>query len=371
MKIAIISPGEIPVPPRVGGSVEHCITEIAKRMAASHQVTVYSRQSSGYSAQARIGSLHIVRVPGGGTGHYLGSVLRSIGSRAFDWIQIDNRPSFVPTVRNRYPRCRIAVFLHSKTFVTPPNTSIGKAARQLAQANLIVANSRSLAASLCTLFPGLRHKVKYVPLGVDPTEFRLPTSAQRGAVRAKYGAAGKFAVLFAGRLVPNKGASVLVKAMNIVRRSVPNAKLFIAGGAGKRSYVHGLKRLAARQRIPVRFLGYVPRNRMPHTYWLADCFVCPTQNLEAFGLVNVEAMASGTPCVASRSGGIREIVAHGRTGRLVTRYRSPQAFAEQIKAVALNRKAAEAMVLRARDEVVRRFGWSSTAAKLGRIYRTN
>jgi spore coat protein SA len=371
VKIAIIAPGEIPVPPRVGGSVEHCIAEIAKRMAVSHQVTVYSRRSPGYSSVTRRGGLSIVRVPRGKGGRYLGSVLRTIGGKSFDWIQIDNRPSFIPTVRRTFPRSRIAVFLHSTTFVTPPNASRSKAAGLLAQANLIVANSRSLAARLRSLFPRLKHKVRYVPLGVDLAEFRMPTPGQKQAVRKAYGAVSKFSVLYAGRLVPKKGVPVLIKAMELVSRSVPGAKLYIAGGAGKRAYVSRLKRMAAASRVPVRFLGYVPRKRMPKAYWLADCFVCPSQGHEAFGLVNVEAMASGTPCVASSNGGIREIVKHGRTGRLVARYRSPQAFAEQIAAVARNRKAAAAMALRAREDVVRRFGWSSTAARLAGIYQAN
>jgi spore coat protein SA len=338
-------------------------------MATAHRVKVYSRKSPGYAAETRKGGLTIVRVPGGKGGRYLGSVLRSIGGQTFDWIQIDNRPSFLPTVRKRFPRARIAVFLHSTTFVTPPNASIGKASRLLSHANLIVANSRSLASRLRSLYPSLKHKVRHVPLGVDLSEFRPPSPGQRSAVRSAYGATGSFAVLFAGRLVPKKGVPVLVKAMEHVRRSVPGAKLYIAGGAGKRAYVSRLKRMAAASRVPVRFLGYVSRKRMPSMYWLADCFVCPSQGHEAFGLVNVEAMASGTPCVASRNGGIREVVKHGRTGRLVARYRSPQAFAEQIKAVARDRGSASAMALRARRDVVSRFGWSSTAARLARIYR--
>lgn len=370
MNIAIIAPGEIPVPPRVGGSVEHCIAEIAKRLAASHRVTVFSRKSAGYSARTNRGGLTIVRVSGGRGGRYLESVLRAMDGRTFDWIQIDNRPSFVPKVRRHYPRARIAVFLHSTTFVTPPNASRDRASRLLSQADLVVANSRSLASRLRSMFPRLRRIVTHVPLGVDLGEFKPPTPGQRQAARRAYGAAGSFAVLFAGRLVPKKGVPVLIAAMERVRRSVPRAKLFIAGGAGKRAYVGRLKRIAAASSVPIRFLGYVARKRMPRVYWLADCFVCPSQSHEAFGLVNVEAMASGTPCVASRNGGIREIIRHGRTGRLVARYRSPEAFAEQITAVARDPRSAAAMALRARGDAVGRFGWSSTAARLAQIYKT-
>jgi spore coat protein SA len=369
MNIAVIAPGEIPVPPRVGGSVEHCIAEITKRLSTSNRVTVYSRRSPGYPASSRQGALSHVRVPGGGAGRYLGHVLGRMAGRSFDWIQIDNRPSYVPRVRSRFPGTRIAVFLHSTTFISPPRTTLTQAARQLAAADLVVANSKSLAAQIRSLFPGVRHKVKHTPLGVDVSQYKLPSASQRAAARREFGVSGSFSVLFAGRLIPKKGVPVLIRAMKLVCRSVPQAKLLVAGGAGNASYVRGLKQMAARYGVPARFAGYVSRKRMPRLYWAGDCFVCPSQGHEAFGLVNVEAMASGTPCVASANGGIREIVRHGTTGRLVARYRSPEAFAEQIQIVARDAKGSAAMAIRAREDVVRRFGWSSTAARLAGLYR--
>lgn len=368
MKIAVISPGNIPVPPKVGGSVEHCIAEITKRMAASNQVTVYSRRSPGYPAVTRKGGLRIVRLPGGRTKLYLQIVLSRIARHHVDWIQIDNRPSYVPAVRSRFPHAKISVFLHSTTFISG-RVSKRSTARQLSMANMIVANSRSLAEQIVSMYPGLRGKVKFVRLGTDTNRFKPPTPTQRRAARARWGAKGSFAVVYAGRLVPKKGVPVLMKAMKRVRRSVPKAKLLIAGGAGKKAYIRKLKQLARRLRIPARFLGYISRSKMPSVYRAGDCFVCPSQGHEAFGLVNVEAMASGTPIVASNNGGIREIIRHGVTGRLVGKYRKPAAIAEQIVAVARNRKKAVMMAKRARKDVIRRFGWKSTAKRLAALYR--
>nr|WP_270880156.1 glycosyltransferase [Paenibacillus aestuarii] len=76
-----------------------------------------------------------------------------------------------------------------------------------------------------------------------------------------------------------------------------------------------------------------------------------SQRHEAFGLVNVEAMASGTPVVASRNGGIPEIIQHQRNGLLVTKYTSPSAFAKQILIIARHKKIAKKLARQARIDV--------------------
>src|SRR5690606_23910693 len=109
-------------------------------------------------------------------------------------------------------------------------------------------------------------------------------------------------------------------------------------GSGKRRYVAYLKSLGRRSKVPVRFVGAVPRRSMHKMYWMADCVACPTQGHEAFGLVIAEALASGAPTVASRNGGMKEIIKHGYNGMLVRHYRSPHAFAREMIKLAKHRK---------------------------------
>ncbi|MEW9701231.1 glycosyltransferase family 4 protein [Paenibacillus sp. SI8] len=359
MRILIIAPEQIPVPPPVGGSVEHCIYQIAKKMPTQHQVTIVSRWRSGYPKKSVIGHVTILRVAGTTKTSYLSQVIRLIRGQQYDFIQIDNRPRFIHAVRKVFPSTRISVFLHSTTFISPPMTSIKQANADFKGANLIIGNSRSLNNHLIKTFPSHSHKVRFVHLGVDWHQFHP---------RQKHKTKKDFVILFAGRLIPRKGIPVLMKATKIVRKTVPHAKLVIAGGTGRPPYKEYLKKLAASLQIPVTFRGYVSRGQMPNFYASGDCFVCPSQGHEAFGLVNVEAMASGIPTVASRNGGIPEIIKHQHNGLLVTNYRSPEAFAKQIAIIAQNKEKAKRLAHQALLDVRRKFSWQVTASKLSHLY---
>jgi spore coat protein SA len=310
-----------------------------------------------------MGHVKIIRVAGRSKKDYLSNVLKAVKGLHFDVIQIDNRPSFVHTIRAWFPNTPLSVFLHSKTFISPPNTSIRKVDKDFTGADLIVGNSRSLQAHLIQTFPRHSHKVRFVHLGVDLQKF-----CPLNSFRKKRGKHDPFVILFAGRLIPTKGIPVLIKAASIVRRTIPAARLSIAGGVGKRSYKRHLKHLAASSHVPVTFKGNVSRAKMPSFYRSGDCFVCPSQGHEAFGLVNVEAMASGIPAIASRVGGIPEIIRHQHNGLLVANYRSPAAFASPIIHLARNPSLANKLANRARQDVLKKFSWNATAHKLMNIY---
>ncbi|MCD1259693.1 glycosyltransferase family 4 protein [Paenibacillus athensensis] len=361
MRILIIAPEQNPVPPLVGSSVEHCIYQIAKQIPSSHHVTIVSRWRRGYPKTSVYGNVKIIRVQGATTSAYLRNVLNVIQGRSYDVIQIDNRPRFIPAVRKLFPHTLISIFLHSTTFISPPVTSRRQAASDLSYASRIIGNSRSLHNHLIKTFPEQSRKVRFVHLGVNPQQFRPRRSRRDGS--------SPFVVLFAGRLIPRKGLPLLMKAVKLARRSVPRIKLVIAGGTAKSGYKVRLKRIASSLGIPVVFKGYVSRSRMPRLYNTADCFVCPSQGHEAFGLVNVEAMASGVPVIASRNGGIPEIVRHERNGLLVTNYHSPAAFAKQIASLAVNHAKADRLARQARRDVQQRFTWRMTAKQLLRLYK--
>ncbi|MDQ0915321.1 glycosyltransferase family 4 protein [Paenibacillus sp. V4I5] len=363
MHILIIAPEQIPVPPPVGGSVEHCIYQIAKKISHKHTVTIISRLRANYPKKSRLGHITILRVPGANKQAYLSNVIKTVKGHRFDRIQIDNRPRFVHAVRKVFPHTPISVFLHSKTFISPPMTSKKQAASDLSLANRIIGNSLSLQNHLKRTFPKISHKVRYVHLGVDLAQFR-----PRKEKEYSNGGHRPFVILFAGRLIPKKGIPVLMKATKIVMQSIPSVRLHIAGGTGKPSYKKYLKHLASSLQIPVSFKGYVSRSQMPSFYRSGDCFVCPSQGHEAFGLVNVEAMASGIPTIASRNGGIPEIIRHKHNGLLVTKYRSPEAFAKKIMKLANDPSKAKRLAKQARLDVTRKFSWRATASKLEKIY---
>jgi spore coat protein SA len=367
--ICIVAPEQIPVPPVLGGSVEICIHSIARHLAKGHRVTIISKQHSSYSRETRKGKLTILRVAAGTSDIYLAGVLRALKGKRYDLIQVDNRPRYAAAIKRKMPGVPVSLFMHSLTFVTPPYSSIRTAAAHLAKVDLIIANSKSLAKKLGKMFPKARGKIKTVLLGVDVDRFRPPQSKELLSIRHQYGVNKGFKVLYIGRLIPKKGIDVLIKAVHRVRRTMPGTRLVIVGGEQRSGYKAKLKRQAKKLRVPTLFVGNIPHLKLQRIYWLGDCFVCPSQKHEAFGLVNVEAMASGLPVIASRNGGIKEIVKNGRNGQLVSKYHSSKAFAKAIKRLVVNRGLVRKMGKKARQDAVKRFGWNRTAQALLAIYR--
>jgi spore coat protein SA len=304
--------------------------------------------------------VHLYRVPTGRSMRYLANVRRFLRGKHYDLIQIDNRPRFVGPIKSMFPRTPVSLFLHSLTFVSPPYVTRTAARRGLHKADIIIANSSSLKTQLSIRFPGISRKIRKVWLGVDTERF-TPS--------AKETAPGAFTVLFAGRLIPRKGVPVLLKAVKIVRqRTKTPVKVIIAGGSGQGSYARSMRSLAHRLGIDAKFLGTVPHRRIHRIYHDADVFLCPSQKHEAFGLVNVEALSSGLPVIASNLGGIKEVVNHDVNGLLIKRYRDPAAFADAIVRLIQDPALVNRMKHQARLDCVARFSWSATAKRLSRIY---
>ncbi|MFB9279141.1 glycosyltransferase family 4 protein [Cohnella cellulosilytica] len=360
MRILIVAPEQIPVPPPLGGSVEITILALAKQLARKHRVTIVSRACSRYPRHSIIDGVHIYRVPSGSPAKYLSRVLRFVRGKSFDLVQIDNRPRFVGPLKRVLRGASVSLFLHSLTFVAPPYATRSAAAAGLTQADIVIANSSSLKRQLAARFPSAAGKIRKVWLGVDTSRFK-PAGKRRGG--------GAFTVLFAGRVVPRKGVPVLLKAVKLASKSASRPiRAVIAGGSSRPGYLKSMRSLASKLRVNASFLGTVPHRRIHRVFRKADIFVCPSQKHEAFGLVNVEAMASGVPVIASNNGGIKEIVRHNRNGILVRRYRRPEAFAGAIAKLAGDGSLRRRMARKARQDCLSRFSWQATAANLNRIY---
>jgi D-inositol-3-phosphate glycosyltransferase len=180
-------------------------------------------------------------------------------------------------------------------------------------------------------------KISIAPLGVDTSIFR-PQDRQRA--RADLGLAGKQLVFSVGRIEPLKGMDTLVRATGLLLREEPGLRerlrVLIGGGhvddddPSGGTEVDRLKELIQRLGLAevVQLLGSLPQVELPRYYAAADCVVVPS-HYESFGLVAVEAMACGTPVVASRVGGLSLSVKDGETGFLVPA-RDDAAFADRI-----------------------------------------
>jgi glycosyltransferase involved in cell wall biosynthesis len=189
--------------------------------------------------------------------------------------------------------------------------------RVLAQANAIIVGTRAYSDSSKFLGP-YKDKVKIIPYGIDLEDFKGFTKKM---AREKLGLPlEKKIILFFGSLVPYKGPEILLKAFEKVKEKVPEAQLVYAG---RGSMENLLKNQAKKLNLTkeVHFAGFVPEELKPLYYHSADIFSLPSINLaESFGIVNLEAMACGLPIVASRLGGIPEIVQDKISGLLAEPY---------------------------------------------------
>ncbi|HEX5733894.1 MAG TPA: glycosyltransferase family 4 protein [Blastocatellia bacterium] len=168
----------------------------------------------------------------------------------------------------------------------------------------VITVSQDLKTKLLALCPDAAEKVEVIPMGVDP-------SRRVSAYRAS---AGKKRLLFVGRLTPIKGLDLLLEAL----RGQNDIELVVAGDGEQR---RELESLARTHSIDAKFVGRVSASERDDLFSASDIVVIPSLALadgrtEGMPVICLEAMAAGRPIVASRVGGLPEIIVDGENGLL-------------------------------------------------------
>ncbi len=242
--------------------------------------------------------------------------------------------------------------------------------RAMAGASEVTAITRYTARRLRSAVPP-SVPLTLLPPAVDPERFRPDVDGSR--VRDGFDLQGARIVLCVSRLVPRKGQDTLIEAMPVVRELCPDAVLLLAGGG---EYRQRLEQLAWAVAPPgsVVFADEVSDDELPAYYAACDLFAMPCRSrfggleVEGFGIVFLEASATGKAVVAGRSGGSDEAVEDGLTGLLVEGS-EPKAVGLAISRLledpALRRRMGQA----GRDRVERGFTWTNRAEQLADILR--
>lgn len=175
-------------------------------------------------------------------------------------------------------------------------------------------------------------------------------------------------ILFLGRLAANKGIKYLVSAMPKILSSHPDAKLVICGeGEEKPSIVNQIKSLGLEGNIT--FYGTVDLDTLSRLYATSSVFVLPSINrLEAFGIVQLEAMACYTPVVASDIPGVNSVMDIGKSGLLVPK-EDPDSIADAVIKIIGNPETIRQMGARGRQLVETKYDWPIISKEVEAVYK--
>jgi glycosyltransferase involved in cell wall biosynthesis len=373
---------------------------IATRLAADHDVVIWSRDREGNAAPLQLNGIEYRFVRGRGDfrleralrpfdrlrparrplfasllyrASYHLDLLRALRADPPDVVHIPTFSQLVRPVRRACPRS--LVVLHVRDEMTA-RLDRGMLRRRLPRADAVVGVSESVSAGLRAACPEAR--VHTIHNGVDLARFMPP---------AERDPAGPLRLLYVGRISPEKGTHVLFEAFEALAAREP-VELDVLGEealpppdmlallGGPEVGVHGspgylarsLGQLSDSARARVRLHGRLPHEELPRFFREADLLVVPSLS-EAFGKPIVEAMAAGLPVVATRAGGIPEIVADSQTGLLVPP-NDPRALAEAVSRLGADPGLRRTLGTAGRKRAEERFSYDRIAGEVAELYAT-
>ncbi len=251
---------------------------------------------------------------------------------------------------------------------------IGGEQEVIDSADRIIAATPAEQAQLHWLYGNRSGKEVVVSPGVDLDRFQpLPKEAAKAHVGIPVKDKN---ILFVGRIEPLKGVDTLLQAMALIQERYPTAVAdvdvtIIGGDPWANDPDLEMARLQAlREQLGIRdivtFIGARDQNELPYYYGAAEMVVMPS-HYESFGMVALEAMATGTPVIASEVGGLAFLVRDGENGFHVPS-RDPEALAERIYELLTNKVCVKRLGKNAREHA-RRYAWPLIADQMLEVYK--
>lgn len=288
--------------------------------------------------------------------------------------QHDNRPSFLPDVRRwrgKNESLRWIWTNHSSWFLKAYRSVMLRQVVRLLHGSVdgIITVSSEIHEKTRRLFPQI--PATFIPNGVDTSVFNPDRDVDREELGLDRDA---FVVLCPRRMVPKNGVIYLAQAVEKVMRRLPdeNIQFVFLGDAPARNtdsaYVRRVKALLApfQRAGRVVFLGNVPWHKMPDVNAVADLVVIPSL-IEAVSLSALEAMATGKAVVATKIGGLRDVIRHGENGILVEPA-SPGELADAIVDLYMNGSLRTQIGQRGLQTALSGFTWDSIARRTVDFY---
>jgi spore coat protein SA len=394
MRVLVISPGVLPVPPVMGGAVENLIARLHQGLGdifEFHYVSVatppqFQRPDPRFSnaiihaidsinplEDFNAGNYFELQESAKWTAYTEHSVAVAKSIRP-DVIHIHNEVRLAPHLAKVAPEARIVVHVNDEV-VTRLDERRLREVRDCV--DLILSCSNYIAAQISSNFRA--HRVTPPKMStfynfVDETEFDPARIDPAGvdALREKYGLGDAPTVAFVGRLIEQKGPQTVIRAFKHLRRVRGPAKLIFVGAPWysrdeHTAWVQYLKGELAGFEDDVVFTGYVPHWEIPLYYALSDIMTVPSIWDDPSPFVAYESQAMERPVLGSTRGGIPEIVRDRDTGRCIDVYNTPL-FGEILAGWIDNPAEAKAIGHRGRAHVREQFSLTGATEQMRAIY---
>jgi glycogen(starch) synthase len=255
---------------------------------------------------------------------------------------------------------------HQGWVQNPPQSQIHEAERaMLRRADHVITCSEFMEGHVRAVFGVRPPRVTAIPNGIDLRDLEPATDLDLAALRAQFARPEDRLVLMVGRLVYEKGFHLALDALAPIVRRLGNVRFVVAGTGTAETE---LKRQARRLRLSRHgtFLGWVGDDRLHALYRIAQVCIVPSI-YEPFGIVALEAMASGCLCVVADTGGLREVVPADGSAGLRFPARDAGALRRTLEQVLTDDSARAQLVAEARAHVVR-FDWAEVARRTHGVY---
>ncbi len=235
----------------------------------------------------------------------------------------------------------------------------------LTESEKVIANSQYIKNGLIRDLGIKSNKIKVIYPGVDTNFFRPATKRIKAAAKRRYGCEGKRVVLSSGFFEKESGFQYLIDAAKIYEKENPEIATIISGQG---SYQKDLERLIKKNNLKnTKIAGWLLKKELVKLYGSADIFVRPSIVDEPFGLVPVEALSMHTPVIATKKGGIPEVVTND-VGEVIEAG-SAKAIADAVLKRINDEEWLKKKGDNARKRVMERFSSNVRGREMERIYR--
>lgn len=365
MKIMLVSPYDFTYP---GGANNHIIHLAAEYRGHGHEVRIIAPASPGRPLPALEGFRTLgTPVPIHSNGSTARITLSPTLSRQVKRLLAEERPDVIHLHEPLMPTLPLTMLWQSEartvgTFHAFAESNLGYFyARPLLQRFFERLDARIAVSQPAADFVGRYFGGDYeiIPNGIEINQFG-PNVRPLPQYRD-----GRPTILFVGRYnEPRKGFRYLLRAFALVRDQFPDARLLVVGGGDPELYREDLNRLGSQG---IDFAGYVETEQLPRYYVSCDLFCTPSIKGESFGIILLEAIASGRAVVASRIPGHASVIDHGQDGWLVAP-QDPVALALALVRLLADRAKREEIAA-AGLQKARSFAWSEIARRVLEVYR--